>query len=221
MKKRLGGNSKVISLQNGLDNEDFLASHFGRDRVLRVAINYAGNTMEPGEIEMVWFQKPNYIGCICNDEDCPVASDLAALFSEAGLETEPAEDIKYHTWRKTILNAALSPVSAVLGMTMAEVMGSAEGFELVQLLLQECIDVAKQVGFDYGEGFYDYCLDYLQRGGHHKPSMLIDLEKGNPTEIDYVNGKIESYGYKMNVPVPVNKVMTALVKAKQRRIGSA
>lgn len=217
----LNGDFKVVSLQNGLDNEDFLASHFGRNRVLRVAINYAGIIKQPGVIEMVFFQKPNHIGCICDDDDCPVASDLARLFTAAGLETKAVDNIKYHTWRKTILNAALSPVSAVLGMTMADVMACGEGYALVQLLLKECIDVAKHAGFDYGEGFYDYCLDYLQRGGHHKPSMLVDLENGNPTEIDYINGKIDSYGYTFNVPVPVNKVMTALVKAKQRRMGSA
>jgi len=217
----LNGDFKVVSLQNGLDNEDFLASHFGRDRVLRVAINYAGIVKQPGVIEMVFFQKPNYIGCICNAQDCPVASDLAEMFCAAGLETQAAENIKYHTWRKTILNAALSPVSAVLGMTMADVMACGEGYALVELLLKECIDVAKHAGFDYGDGFYDYCLDYLQRGGHHKPSMLVDLENGNPTEIDYINGKIDSYGYTYNVAVPVNKVMTALVKAKQRRMGSA
>jgi len=217
----LNGEFKVVSLQNGLDNEDFLASHFGRDRVLRVAINYAGIVKQPGVIEMVFFQKPNYIGCICDDRDCPVASDLAAMFTDAGLQTQAAENIKYHTWRKTILNAALSPVSAVLGMTMADVMACGEGYALVELLLKECIEVARHAGFDYGEGFYDYCLDYLQRGGHHKPSMLVDLENGNQTEIDYINGKIDSYGYTYNVAVPVNKVMTALVKAKQRRMGSA
>jgi len=217
--ERLPGDFKVISLQNGLDNEDFLASHLGRDRVLRVAINYAGIIKQPGLIEMVFFQKPNYIGCMCDEDDCPVASDLSALLSEAGLETQAVENIKYHTWRKTILNAALSPVSAVLGMTMADVMSCAETYALVELLLRECIDVAQHAGYDYGDGFYDFCMDYLQRGGHHKPSMLVDLENGNPTEIDYINGKIDSYGYKLNVDVPVNKVLTALVKAKQRRTG--
>lgn len=215
--EQLPGDFKVVSLQNGLDNEDFLCGHFGKERVLRIVINYAGIMLAPGEIEMTFFHKPNFVGCICNEEGCMDGQHLAAMLTAAKLDTKATDDIKRFTWRKTILNAALSPVSSVMGLTMAEVMDSKEGYQLVELLLKECIEVAKAAGYDYGEGFYNHCLDYLQRGGHHKPSMLIDLERGNPTEIDYINGKIDSYGYELNVPVPVNTVLTALVKAKEKQ----
>ena len=52
--------------------------------------------------------------------------------------------------------------------------------------------------------------------GNHKPSMLIDIENGNPTEIDYINGKIAYHGNRLNVAVPLNTTMTALVKAKEK-----
>lgn len=215
--EQLPGDFKVVSLQNGLDNEDFLCGHFGKERVLRIVINYAGLFVSPGEIEMTFFHKPNFVGCICDEEGCLDGQHLAAMLTHAKLDTKATDDIKRFTWRKTILNASLSPVSSVMGLTMADVMDSKEGYQLVELLLKECIEVAKAAGYDYGDGFYNYCLDYLQRGGHHKPSMLIDLERGNPTEIDYINGKIDSYGYELNVPVPVNTVLTALVKAKEKQ----
>jgi len=165
---------------------------------------------------MTFFHKPNYVGCLCPEEACWHATSLAKLMTAAGLETEQTEDIKKFAFRKTILVAALAPVSAILGMTMAEVMENGDSRSLVVKLLEEAIAVAKAQGFDYGEGFFGYSLDYLATAGHHKPSMLIDIEGGCPTEIEYINGKIASYGHELNVPVEVNTVITAMIKAKER-----
>jgi 2-dehydropantoate 2-reductase len=206
----------VISYQNGIGNEEFLAKYFGKDRAMRVAINYAGNVVGPGKIRMSFFHKPNHIGCMCGTSICGHAIELAELMTSVGLETEPTAEIKRLTWRKTILNAALSPVCAVLAQTMSSVMEFPPARELVEALLWESISVARAAGFDYGEGFFDDCVKYLATAGPHKPSMLVDIENGMPTEIDFINGKIASVGQELQVPVPLNTTMTALVKARER-----
>jgi 2-dehydropantoate 2-reductase len=211
----LKGDFQVVAMQNGIDNEEYLARFFQRGRVSRIVINYAGNMISPGLIKMTFFHKPNYVGCLCQEEACWHANLLAKIMTAAGLETEQTEEIKKFAWRKTILVAALAPVSAILGMTMAEVMENGDSRSLVEKLLEEAIAVAKAQGFDYGEGFYGYSLDYLATAGHHKPSMLIDIEEGCPTEIEYINGKIAFYGHELNVPVPVNTVITSMIKAKE------
>jgi 2-dehydropantoate 2-reductase len=211
----LKGDFNVVAMQNGIDNEEYLARFFERGRVSRIVINYAGNMISPGLIKMTFFHKPNYVGCLCPEKACWHATGLAKLFTSAGLETELTEDIKKFAWRKTILVAALAPVSAILGMTMAEVMENDESRSLVEKLLKEAIAVARAEGFDYGEEFYGYSLDYLATAGHHKPSMLVDIEGGYPTEIEYINGKIAFYGHELNVPVHLNNAVTAMIKAKE------
>jgi len=210
------GDFQVVAMQNGIDNEEYLARFYKKKRVYRIVINYAGNMIAPGLVKMTFFHKPNYVGCLCPEEGFRRATLLAKIMTAAGLESEPSEEIKKFAWRKTILVAALAPVSAILGMTMAEVMENGESRSMVEKLLEEAIAVAKAQGFDYGEGFYEYSLDYLATAGHHKPSMLIDIEEGCPTEIEYINGKIAFYGHKLNVPVPVNTVITSMIKAKER-----
>jgi 2-dehydropantoate 2-reductase len=209
------GNFQVISMQNGIDNEEFLARFFNRERVLRVAVNFAGNIISPGLINMTFFHKPNFVGCLCEEDVCADARTFATFMSEAGLETDAIAEIKKFTWRKTILVAALAPISALMGMTMAEVMSKGETHYVVEQLLREAIEVAKAEGYDYGDEFFEHCLDYLSTAGHHKPSMLIDIEKGNPTEIDYINGKISYYGHELNIPVTLNTTITSLIKAKE------
>jgi 2-dehydropantoate 2-reductase len=212
---KLGGGFSIVSFQNGLDTEEYLTERFPRERVMRVCVNYAGNMISPGVINMIWFNRPNHLGCLCGKESCRCSEELSSVLTDARLDTIPVTDIKYHTWKKTILNVGLSPLSAITGMTMAEVLQFEETFNIVKHLLGESIAVAGKAGFDYGEGFLDECLGYLSKGGHHKPSMLIAMENGNKTEIDFLNGKIVSFGRECGVPVPVNATVTALVKAME------
>ena len=120
----------VVALQNGLDNEEYLARYFGPERVIRVVINYAGNVLRPSLIEMTFFHKPNNVGCLCGIKNCGHVSQLAGLLTEAGLDSEACNDIKRCTWRKAILNASLSPLSALLDMTMAQVMDCGDTLRL-------------------------------------------------------------------------------------------
>ncbi len=214
--KDIPGNFKVVVMQNGLDNEDYVASFFPKERVLRVAVNYAGNITAPGEIKMNFFQAPNHVGCACEENDCRHAEEIAAIMTDAGLHTAAVGDIKKYTWRKAILNAILAPVSALLEVTMADVMNNEGTRKLVESLIRESIEVAKAAGYDYGEDFFDVCVGFLLKAGRHKPSMLIDIENGNPTEVEYINGKIAFHGNRLHVPVPYNTTMNALVKAKEQ-----
>jgi 2-dehydropantoate 2-reductase len=216
LRMTLNDGFKVVAMQNGIDNEEYLVKYFGKERTMRVVINFAGNITSPGIINMTFFHKPNYVGCFCGEEDCRHASDLAECMTRADLETETTMEIKKYAWRKTILVAALAPISAILGMTMAEVMEMNETRYLVEMLLEEAIEVARTQNYDFGEGFFEHCVNYLSTAGHHKPSMLIDIESGVPTEIEYINAKISFYGNQNDITVPLNTYLTLMVKAKER-----
>lgn len=212
--KPLAGDFKILVLQNGLDNEYGLADPFRGRCILRAAVNYAGNVVSPGVIRMNFFQKPNQVGCICDDTHCRHAVEIAEILTAAALDTESVADIRRYTWRKTILNAILAPIAALLEISMAEVMAHDASRAMVESLIKESIQVAEAAGYDYGGRFFDQCIAFLLKAGSHKPSMLIDIESGNPTEIDYINGKIAEYGRRFGVPVPFNTMMTSLVKTK-------
>jgi len=215
--KELGGDSMVVAFQNGIDTEEVLGEQFGRDRVMRVVVNYAGVVDTPGVLRMTFFNRPNYVGCLCTGNACDLNGEFASILSDAGLDTEVTDDLKKCIWRKTILNAALTPVCALLDMTMAEVMACRETYQLVEAILGECLRVAQARGYKFGEGFLDDALGYLSRGGDHRPSMVTDLMHGRPTEIDFLNGKIVSHGLRLGVPVPINSALTAMMKALESK----
>ena len=207
---------KIILLQNGIDNEDRAARKLSRDDILRFVINYAGMIVKPGIFKMTFFNPPNYIGALSPQNES-LAIEIAKLITDAGLKTVYAPDIKKHEWKKTILNAGLMPVCAATGLTMKEAMGFEETRFLCEQILLECIQVAKKMGFEYENNFFENCLAYFSNAGDHKPSLSIDLEAGNPVEYGFQ--PIIDYGKKIGSPTPCLESLTMVVRTleKQKR----
>lgn len=201
----------LISFQNGIDNEEVLANNFPRKNVLRAVSNYAGMITRPGVVKMTFFHPPNYIGSLI-PESVEVAKSIAQLHSKAGIETKYTETIKKETWRKTILNSVLMPISVITRLTMAKIMGHPELKAIVEALLMDFLKVAKMEGHDFGEDFFDKAIAYLSHAGDHKPSMLIDFEAGRPLEIDFLNNKIQEYAEKHAIPCKYNKLLCSIIK---------
>jgi len=74
--------TRIISCQNGLDNEEYLAEAFGPDRVSRIVVNFAGSQMGDGRIAMSFFNPPNYIGPMTAKSE-PLARQLAEMMTAA------------------------------------------------------------------------------------------------------------------------------------------
>jgi len=203
--------TRLVSCQNGLGNEDFLAETFGPDNVLRIVVNYAGSRVGDGQIWMSFFNPPNYIGAVTAKGE-PLARQMAEMMTEAGLDTRFTPDIKRYEWEKVILNAALSPVCALTRKPMKDMMDFEITEELVEELLREGIQVAEAAGVTFDEGFFEHCLQYLKKAGYHKTSMHQDIERGAPTEIDWINGQVVEQGRIHGVKTPYNFTITALVK---------
>jgi 2-dehydropantoate 2-reductase len=202
---------KVVCYQNGIENECVISDAVGEEDTIRVVINHAGTFPGDGVINMTFFHKPNYIGAV-SKKSADFAARLAKSMTDAGLDTELVPDIKMYEWQKSILNAALAPLTAVTGQTMSEALALPETEELAEQLLREGIAVAKALGYDYGDGFFDSAMEYWHSAGNHKPSMRFDVEAGKRTEIDVITGKIVEHGKRLGVPVAANMALYAAVK---------
>jgi 2-dehydropantoate 2-reductase len=208
--------ARVICNQNGLDNEDFVAKTFGPDNVLRMVPNYAGSLTRDGEIWMSFFNPPNYIGAMTLHGE-PQARQIAAMMTEAGIETQFTTDIKKYEWEKAVLNACLNPVCALTRKRMKDMMDFAPTESLVEELLREGVEVAEATGVTFDEGFFEQGIQYLKKAGYHKPSMLQDIEREALTEIDWINGKIVEHARARGLKAPYNSTITALVKGLEMK----
>ncbi len=201
----------VVSWQNGIDTEYEIANVLGKKPVMRAVVNWGCGLVGPAHVTMAFHHPPHYIQELdpaARDAAIHIANDL----SSSGLHTDHTDQVVPMVWRKTIMNASMNPVCAVTGLTMAQAMGDPMTFSVIDALIKECLAVARANEIYVGWDYYKNALDYLKNAGHHKPSMLMDIEARRRTEINYINGKIVEYGTQAGIPTPYNNTMRSLIK---------
>lgn len=201
----------VVSWQNGIDTELVLAKTLGARAVMRAVVNYGCVLLKPGHIQMAFHHRPHYIQELDrNFRDAAIG--IGNALTACGLDTLHTEQIRNMVWSKAVNNSCMNPVCAVTGKTMSEVINDPILFNLVDNLLKEGIAVARANEMSLGPDFYPDCMDYIRTAGHHKPSMLQDIEAGRRTEVDFINGKIIEYGHRAGMAAPFNTALRSLVK---------
>ena len=148
-------------------------------------------------VKVTFFTPPNYIGSIDDSQESE-AKEFADALNNVGLTTNQVSsfEIVRKSWEKTILNASLSALCGVGRLTMAEAMASDETLELIEQIIYEAVAIAEAEKIRFPDNFIRKCIQYLEKGGDHFPSLAGDLINNRQTEIDYFNGKIVAYGKK-------------------------
>lgn len=213
----------VISLQNGLGNVEQVAVAVGNARALGARVIFGAVLPSPGVARVTVFADPVALGAA-------VAGDAAAektartwvdRFAAAGIPSEYTADVQAHLWTKIFYNAALNPLGALLGLPYGALAADADARGIMDEIFDECFAVADARGVvplvatadAYREVFYGRLVPST---AHHRSSMLQDLERGRPTEIEAINGCIWRYGREAGIPTPVNATMTRLVRFRER-----
>jgi 2-dehydropantoate 2-reductase len=208
----VGEGRYVVSWQNGIDTELVLAQNLGAKSVLRAVVNLGCVPLKPAHVRIAFHHRPHFIQEL-DPRSRDAATGIGNVLTECGLDTLRTDQIHDLVWRKAILNACMNPLCAITRKTMTEVINDPILFNLVDSLIKEGVAVARANEITLGSNFYPYCINYIRNAGHHKPSMLQDIEAGRRTEVDYINGKIVEYGIQAGTATPYNTMIRGLVKA--------
>lgn len=121
------------------------------------------------------------------------ASKRCLDFSDAmvagGLKCPVERQLRDDIWIKLMGNAALNPISALTRATMAEICQHRNTRRVIELMMEETLDIAARLG-SHPEVSIAKRIDGAERVGHHKTSMLQDLEAGRELELDAVVGAV-------------------------------
>jgi 2-dehydropantoate 2-reductase len=210
----VGSDSLVLTLQNGLGNFESLAEVLGSERVL-VGMTYAGAAvLGPGRVRHTALGK-TFIGepggGLSERARC-----LAEALSSAGLPTEATDRLWDEVWGKLLINAALNATCALTGASGGDALASSAARQWLGLVAQEtaCVAAAVGVKLPYSDATARV-LRHCQDVAGAKPSMLQDVERGRPTEIDAINGAVVREGQRLGVATPYNAALMLLVRARE------
>ena len=150
----------------------------------------------------------------------PVLEEIAGVWSHAGFNVRTFDDIDKLVWEKLICNACYSGPCTITELTVGETMEDPDAWTVASGCATEAFKVAKakHIALDI-----DDPVAYVRAFGENipnaTPSMLLDLRAGRASEIDVINGAIPREGQGVGVATPYNDVVSALVRAKERRMG--
>jgi 2-dehydropantoate 2-reductase len=203
--------SAILTLQNGLGNEELLAELFGRERVLGGMAFVCINRPSPGEI----FHTDH--GMIRLGEHFGDKSDrskkLAELFRSSQVPCEVLHDLTSGRWDKLIWNVPFNGLGAALDLTTDRIIGSQHGLSLVRRLMLEVISAAGSVGVSFDLSVIEEKIQHTQTMGSYKTSMQIDRQMGRPMEIEAIIGNPLRSAQKSLIPTPIMGMLYDMLRA--------
>ena len=140
---------------------------------------------------------------------------IADSFIKAGLRCPIRTNIRHDMWVKLMGNVAYNPISALTRATLIEIVRCRETRELAAAIMAEAESVAGKLGIDIGVSI-EQRLEGAEKVGHHKTSMLQDVEAGRPMELEAIVGAVAELGNKMGLSLPYTNAVYACVKLLAR-----
>lgn len=197
----------ALTLQNGLGNREKLAETLGVSRVALGVTTLGANLIAPGRV------RSGGEGTITLGEH-PRLSGLTGLLRSSGFAVETSPDADSLLWGKLVINAAINPLTALLGVPNGELLRRPTARAVMAAAAQEATAVAMAQGMRLP--FADPVTaveNVAARTAANRSSMLQDVSRGAPTEIDAICGAIVEAGERFGVPTPINRTLWQLVKA--------
>lgn len=200
----------ALTLQNGLGNREKLVSKLGAERVAYGVIRAGATLLGPGQV------RTGGNGKITIASHNRTERLLGAL-SAAGFHVETIGDVDSLAWGKLVVNAAMNPLTALLRIENGELLKRPTARDLWEELAVEVAAVAakKNIALPFANPI-QAVEEVIASTAANQTSMLQDVRRGAPTEIDAINGAVVEAGREIGVPTPVNEVMWKLVAALSR-----
>ncbi|HYR95904.1 MAG TPA: ketopantoate reductase family protein [Candidatus Binatus sp.] len=220
----LAADGFLLSLQNGLGNVEAAERALGAARVLGARVIFGAELVEPGRARVTVFADPVLIGS--PDPADRVRQDAARVWATAlagaGIPADATDALVAELWAKVLYNAALNPLGALLGVPYGDLAAHPDTRAVMDTVIEEAFAVARAEGVPfrwtdasaYRAAFYGRLVPAT---ADHRSSMLQDIERGRPTEIDAINGEVAARGAARGIPAPVNATLTRLIRARARR----
>ncbi len=204
----------ALSLQNGLGNDAVLARTLGPQRIATGITTLGVTLAAPGVVRMAG-EGPIWL------ESHPGVGPLAEMLQEAGFPIVMVEDIRPHVWGKVVVNAAINPLTTILRVRNGDLLTDPLALALLGRLAREAAAVANAHGVTLPfPGPERAAEEVAKRTGENLSSMLRDVMRDAPTEVDTISGEVVRLGEAYGVDVRGNQLVWELVQ-KQKRLSSA
>ncbi len=199
----------IITLQNGLGNVEQLTAVFPHNPITLGTTALGATMLRPGFVRQAGFGATHLAS---SETTAVLLQQFAHTLNSAGLETHLSHNVAGLIWGKLAVNAAINPLTAILRKPNGYLL---ENKLMRGLMWATAEEVAHLAAFMEIELPYANAREQVTAVAHttalNHSSMLQDIHRGVPTEIDAICGAVVSNGNRVNYPTPINKQLQKLV----------
>lgn len=198
----VGEKTLILTLQNGLGNEEALAELFGPQRILGGVAYLLSNRGEPGTVRHLG-QGRVFLGEYAPDRSGKGAI-IAEIFRDCGIDCRFVDDVLRARWEKLVWNIPFNGLSALLGAPVDRIMGKRETKNLARALMLEVLAAAnaQKISPPIDTAYADSMLEFTAKLGPYRPSMQIDREEKRPLELRSIFANPIAAGEARGVSMP-------------------
>jgi 2-dehydropantoate 2-reductase len=200
----LGPETVVLSVQNGIDNEERLAAVLGPEPIIGGLAAVSARSAAPGVI--VVDQEPGLLrfGELAGGTSSRTEL-LLRVFERSAFAAKLDSDIRVGMWEKFVFICALSGVTCLARLPIGPILECPETTELYRGVMAEVAAVGRAQGVDLPDERVDHWLN-MTTGLNPMVygSMYHDLAAGRRLEVEALNGTVVRLGRNHGVPTPFN-----------------
>lgn len=215
----VGPDTLVVTLANGLGNDEALAEVLGPDVVVPGTTTTGSEAMGPGHIRTSVLTAQEraitHIGRPRTSEELPESVvALARAMTDAGLPTKAIPDADVVIWTKAVMACAVGPLSAALQRTMADVWRNDAGQELLRDMTAEILTVAEAEGVHLDREAHWAHIEHTlsQSSPEDYASMAVDVLRGRRTEIDSFSMEVVRRARAHGLEAPISATVGRMVR---------
>ncbi|MCX5677629.1 MAG: 2-dehydropantoate 2-reductase [Candidatus Omnitrophica bacterium] len=205
----------VLTLQNGIGNIQILNDYFGPERVIAGVTNHGSTLIETAHVRHAG--KGDTIIGKADGRVLGAIREVAGILTKAGFEAKVSKDIDSVIWSKLVVNVGINALTAITRLNNGALIEHEECRQILRSAVQEAVKVVKRKRIKL---LYDDPIQKVESvcraTSSNVSSMLQDILNKKRTEIDFINGAIVRQAKALNIPTPVNEVLTNLVKTIEK-----
>ncbi|RLF39365.1 MAG: 2-dehydropantoate 2-reductase [Thermoplasmata archaeon] len=207
------GKMPVLSLQNGIGNEEVLADVFGREQVMGGVTSHGATFVENGRIYHAGTGE-TLIGML--DGRIPdMLKKTADAFNRCGIPTTITSHIQREIWKKTMVNAAINGLTSILRCRNGFLLENEHASHLLERVCSECSAIARAAHMDIGEDITEKTREVARNTAENISSMLQDILKGKKTEVDEIHGAFAAVARVHGISAPINEFLAHAIRAME------
>jgi 2-dehydropantoate 2-reductase len=212
IKPLIGPDTAVIPLQNGIDAAERLIPILGSKAVMGGVAQISASIIAPGMIQQVGTFMRMIFGELDGSKSRR-AEDFLALCLKSGFDATLSDQILTELWMKFILLASNASIMALARQPIGKLREDPDILPIFRASWQETVDVGRARGVALPPDAIDRIFDFVSHAPPAmKPSMALDLERGNRLELPWLGGKVVALGRELGVPTPTHSLMYAMLK---------